>query len=510
MAVVSSRVGAAAASACLAASVFVQAQQPPSPPQSVFRAASDLVAVYATVRDGRSALVRGLTRDDFEIRENGVVRDIATFSNDIQPITLAMILDRSGSLSMHSEAVTAAATGFFDALLPGDRVSLGSLTWDCVPLTDDLPLLRRAVTGATRADHGSPIWESIDRAFFAMASEPGRRAILMFSDGVNTDIPPLRMSSDEADGCQPAKTATGATAREVATRAERNGVMVYAVGVETVFGRQHGDLKTIARNTGGDLFPMKAGESLTPVFTQIAEELHSQYLLGFAPTIRDGQSGRIEVRMKRRGLEVRARRSYAVAPDASAAMTSVPVAPLGPLSDEAVLAAIKEGEAGRSLRATCSTPATATGEFFEVALEGPTGRVMRAAREARQRRESLTLADVSSRLRAATVSATAARKVMVLPEPGDPPKAASEPTSGLPNFSNPVLSASAIRLRSLNDTPTLLEPTIESIARFRPAPFESQFALAAVRAIGPSVEAIVYGTKESRCRLNSRALEQVR
>ena len=282
--------------------------------QVTFKSSSDMVAVYATVRDGDGNLVKGLARDDFEVRENGKVREIALFSNDVQPITLAMIVDRSGSLASRAGDVTAAATGLFDALRPGDRVSLGSLTWDCVPLTDDLARLRQAVTGPVMIDWGSPIWESIDRAFVAMANEPGRRAILIFSDGVNTDLPPLNIPATKSTPCQPARSSTGASVKDIAARAEQNGVMVYAVGVEVFGRRRDGDLRTLAQNTGGELFRMNDGESLTPVFTRIAEELHSQYLLGFVPTATDGTSATIEVRSTRRGLQVRARRSFAVRP----------------------------------------------------------------------------------------------------------------------------------------------------------------------------------------------------
>lgn len=299
---------AALAAAALAAGIGASAQQ------VTFKASSDLVAVYATVRDGGGNLVRGLTKDDFEVRENGKVREIVSFSNDVQPITLAMIVDRSGSLASRAGDVTAAALGLFDALRPGDRVSLGSLTWDCVPLTDDLMRLREAMMGPVMIDWGSPIWESIDRAFVAMKDEPGRRAILVFSDGEDTDQPPLNMPSSKSSPCQPAQSASATSVREVAARAEQNGVMVYAVGVEVNGRRQDGDLRTIARNTGGELFRMRDHESLTPVFTRIAQELHSQYLLGFVPTVTDGSSARIEVRSKRRGLQVRARQSFAVAP----------------------------------------------------------------------------------------------------------------------------------------------------------------------------------------------------
>lgn len=303
---------AAGAGLALAASGTVSSGR--QAPRPIFRTQSELVAVYATVRDRAGAIVRGLTPDDFDVRDNGVARDISTFSNALQPITLAMVLDRSGSLAQQTSRVTAAALGFFDALLPGDRVSLASLTWDCVPLTEDLEQLRRVVVAGMPMDVGSPIWDSLDRAFFALTPEAGRRAILMFSDGSNTGMTRPSRGAGEVGGCRVPGAATGATRQEVAARAERNGVLVYAVGVENQQGRQDGDLQSLARNTGGELFRMKDGASLTPVFERIADELHHQYLLGFVPLAREGESRRIEVRVKRPGLTVRARRSYSLAP----------------------------------------------------------------------------------------------------------------------------------------------------------------------------------------------------
>jgi Ca-activated chloride channel family protein len=423
------------------------------------------------------------------------VREIATFSNEIQPITLAMILDRSGSLTSRAQQVTAAATSFFDALLPGDRVSLGSLTWDCVPMTDDLPRLRTAVAGPMMVDWGSPIWESVDRAFFAMENEPGRRAILIFSDGLDSATPPAAMPATQGQPCQPAQSATGASVREVAARAERNGVLVYAVGVEVAGRREDSDLRTIARNTGGELFRMEEGESLTPVFERIAEELHSQYLIGFVPTVRDGRSARIEVRTTRRGLQVRARRSFAVEPDVPAPRESPAAADLT-LTDADVETAIQDGLAGRTIKATCTAHATGSRGYFDVTLEGPVARIMRAARDARDRREPFALDNVTPRMRAATVDVSAIGRVPVPTEP--------EAVEATP----PIVTRLA--LRSLGSRPVLLQPVIANRLRLRPGAFEAEFDLANLRALGHEVEVIVHGVPAGRCRLTQKALAQIR
>jgi len=484
------------------------AQDPPA----VFRATADVVAVYATVRDAQGRLATGLSKDDFEVRENGTAREIAAFSNEIQPITLAMILDRSGSLAAKSREVTAAAMGFFAALRPGDRVSLGSLSWDCVPLTGDLERLRRAAAGRMPVDPGSPIWQSVDRAFFAHAAEPGRRAILVFSDGADGGTqfmtpPELRARSS---GCTPADGATGASMREVATRAERNGVLVYAVGVEA-FGRRRmdGDLRTLARNTGGELFRLKDDEPMTPLFERIAEELHHQYLLGFVPTTPAGQSGKIEVRVKRSGFTVRARRSFLVAPGTTSSAGSTR-AVAGPLSDDEVAAAVKEGLAGRSLRSTCSAESTApAGGFLEVTLEGPVARVMRAAREARQRRAAFGVADVPDRLRQPVVQVSAVGRLSPIVDP--PPGPVSPGNPPIPSATVRAPFGTAIQIRSLGEVPVVLRPIVTGSIRMTAGPYEVEFDLNAFRALGDAVEVIVGSfAGEARCRLSRRALDMVK
>lgn len=494
--------------ALTAASLAAQAGgQAPAP---VFRAQSELVAIYATVQDRTGAIVRGLTQDDFEVRDNGAVRDITTFSNDIQPITLAMVLDRSGSLMAQASRVTVAALGFFDALLPGDRVSLGSLTWDCIGLTDDLDHLRRVVVAGMPIDMGSPIWDSLDRTFFALAPEAGRRAILIFSDGSNMGLSSARPAAGETGACRAFDKATGATRQEVAARAERNGVLVYAVGVENLHGRQDSELQALARNTGGELFRMKDGESLTTVFERIAGELHHQYLLGFVPATRGGGSRRIDVRVKRQGLTVRARRSYSIEDDAPTPSGSVNES--RPVSDAEVAAAVTEGRAGKSLRASCLTPVTATGGYFEVSFEGPLGRIMRAAREARGRGDSFAVSDVSSRLRAPTVRVSAMPRVAAPADPlfpKDTEDALRVPGPPAPRPRTPF--AAAVRLRGIGARPVLIDPVLNVLTGVTLGGRTAEFDLTTFRQLGDVVEAIVYeGATETRCRLNRRALDQIR
>jgi Ca-activated chloride channel family protein len=479
-------------------------------PQATFRAASDVVAVYATVRDRNGGLVRGLTRDDFEVRENGKATEIAAFSGDLQPITLAMVLDRSGSLATRIGDVSAAAHGFFEALRAGDRVSLSSLSWDCAPLTDDVARLRGLVQ-VMPPDVGSPIWEAIDRAFFSMVDESGRQAILVFSDGADSGSPISRFPGFYQGPCQAASEATGATFREVAARAARNGVLVYAVGVEGPSGRRtDSELRTLARDTGGELFRMRHDESLTPVFERIADELHHQYLLGFVPARRDGQVASIDVRVKRPGLQVRARRRYSVAPTPTSASDLVPVAPL---SDAEVEAAITTSASTRPFSAGCLTSVSTAGNYFEVTLEGPVGRIMWAARDARQQGTPFGPSDVTSAMRAPTVRVIASARSSPVAEPPDATPLEQRATSPRPPMT-PAAFAIGLRLRSPEAArPVVLEPTVASVNRLSPSStFESVFDLGGVRALGEPIEVVVLGPANggARCRVSERSLRNLK
>ena len=97
------------------------AQQPAKPQESVFRSATRAVAVYATVSDAQGRLVPDLTQDDFEIYDEGKRQTITLFENGSQPITVVLLLDRSGSMVGNFNLVRSGAEQFVAALRPGDK-----------------------------------------------------------------------------------------------------------------------------------------------------------------------------------------------------------------------------------------------------------------------------------------------------------------------------------------------------------------------------------------------------
>jgi Ca-activated chloride channel family protein len=133
----------------------------------------------------------------------------------------------------------------------------------------------------------------------------GRRVILVFTDGEDT--------------------ASKIGFRTVLERARDGEVMVYSIGLESeIFNgvrtqrtRPSRDLRRIADETGGGYFELDEAASLAPTFTRVAQELRSQYLLGFAPAALDGKLHKLEVKVNKPGMTARARRSYLAAPEKS-------------------------------------------------------------------------------------------------------------------------------------------------------------------------------------------------
>jgi Ca-activated chloride channel family protein len=129
----------------------------------------------------------------------------------------------------------------------------------------------------------------------ALAREPGRRVVLVLTDGADTGHLPGHRAGQ----------------REVSRRARDGGFMIYAIGMEGTGLR--GSMANLTDQTGGGRFELKRDADLSATFARVAEELRRQYLLGFTPTALDGRQHRLEVRLTSPGLSARARRSYLAA-----------------------------------------------------------------------------------------------------------------------------------------------------------------------------------------------------
>lgn len=296
--------------------------------QSIFRTATRTVPVYATVVDPNGRLVSNLTKSDFEITDDGKPVPITTFSNDVLPITVVLMLDMSESMMNERERVRQAAQRFVTVLQPGDRVRLGTFgdeigisPW----LTGDKTLLGRVLQEEVWAGGQTPLWSAVKAAMTSIADEPGRRVVLVLTDGANIcglriagqldaiAMPSVKPGSSAVfrdPAPPPDDPAAEACARfeDVEKMAVNDGFMFYVVGFEGpgLAGLAAG----LAEDTGGGHFELKRNADLGATVTRVADELHHQYAIGFAPLNLDGRLHEIGVRVSRDGLSARARKSY--------------------------------------------------------------------------------------------------------------------------------------------------------------------------------------------------------
>jgi VWFA-related protein len=288
----------------LFSAILLAATLPPQQPP--FRAANSTVAVYATVRNTAGRLVPNLQREDFEVSDDGEPVELTVFSNEPQPITVAMLLDVSASMTGKILNVRDATASFIDALLPGDRVRIGTFGGREVGLspllTGDKAVLRRIVNEEIWPSAGqTPMWTAIDRGMTSLQTEAGRRVVLVLSDGLDSGSMRAEIASLRARAA-----------------AIAGGHMIYAVVYPLPLTAQpptsqptsRRELTSLASETGGGYLALSSDDGLASTFAAVAEELRHQYTLGFTPRLADGKTHSIRVRLKKPGVSARARRSY--------------------------------------------------------------------------------------------------------------------------------------------------------------------------------------------------------
>lgn len=156
-----------------AAAALGSPQAAPPAQQPAFRAGVETVAVYATVQDADGRLVPNLTREDFEIRDNGQPAEITTFSSDPVPITVVLLLDMSGSMGREFLNVRRATGHFFSTLLSDDRVRLGTFGLEIALsplLTGDRDVLDRILDEEVWPDGPTPLWAAMRDGMRSLAA----------------------------------------------------------------------------------------------------------------------------------------------------------------------------------------------------------------------------------------------------------------------------------------------------------------------------------------------------
>ena len=283
-----------AAIVVLSLAISLPAQQP------TFRSGARSVPAYVTVTDGNNRLITDLTRDDFEMLDNGRPQELTIFDNEVRPFRAVVMLDTSISMTHRLKDLYAGAEQFLLRLLPHDQATVGAFN-DKIQFATGFTSDRNSLISSLKdLDFGNEthLYDALYASLDQLEKVEERKVILLFTDGED-------FGSRQGPG-------------RALERARNDEVMIYGIGLETEFfngqrqvrSKPDQILNRFANQTGGGFFDLKKNADLNTSFTRIAQELRSQYLIGFTPAALDDKVHKLEIRVKGPGLKARSRRSY--------------------------------------------------------------------------------------------------------------------------------------------------------------------------------------------------------
>jgi Ca-activated chloride channel family protein len=297
-------------------------KEPEFDDNDVVRVSTSLITVPAEVLDRNGRNIANLQRTDFRIYENGVEQELAYFASVEQPFTVALLLDVSGSTQSQLQAIRTAANTFIKRLRPNDRLLLVSFDGRINVLTEAVTLteLRKQKVRLDAVHDGTLLYDTVGFVLNQrLASLPGRKAIVLMTDGVDNGSKQASLKQNLRD-------------------AEEANVVIYTVQYNTmpqlperlsqisnVKAREHVRTKMIkdygvgstylqflAEKTGGRIYRADDLADVPQMFNAITDELGRQYSLGYYPKgqAQPGERRDIKVQTRVPNLVVRARESY--------------------------------------------------------------------------------------------------------------------------------------------------------------------------------------------------------
>ena len=265
-----------------------------------------LVRVLATVKDSAGALVGSLDKQDFEVTDNGAPQQISVFERQTdQPLSVAILIDNSGSTAKDLRYETDSVTRFVRALVregnPEDSVALFSFNWRTSLELDFTRNAKRAERAlhALHGEGGTSLYDTIYLAGDTLSEREGRHVIIVVTDGGDTTS--YKHYED---------------ALAAAQRADAVLYPIVVVPIPNDAGRNTGGehaLETLAASTGGRIFYPESFSQLDAAFADIIQELRTQYLLGFYPKAVREEPKRfhpVAVSTRDSSLKISSRRGY--------------------------------------------------------------------------------------------------------------------------------------------------------------------------------------------------------
>lgn len=314
----------------------------------IIKVTTQLVSIPVRVMDKRGRFIGGLTKENFKVTEDGVEQEIGLFSNEHDPFTVALVLDMSYSTAFKISEIQNAAIAFIDQLRPDDKVMVISFDADVHLLcetTNDRQTIYRAIRSTKIATSGTSLYEAMALVMNKkLRSVQGRKAIILFSDGVDTTSRASTYNDNVGDSMEldaliyPVRYDTFADVQNMKNGSiikkpppmqipgQENGgvlgtIMQSSVGTASSAGTSVEEyekakeyLDQLAFRTGGRLYEATTTTNLADAYSKIASELREFYSLGYYPKEERaaGKKTSIKVKVDREGVVVRTRDGYLV------------------------------------------------------------------------------------------------------------------------------------------------------------------------------------------------------
>lgn len=314
----------------------------------IIKVDTSVVTIPVKVLDRKNRFISGLNKEDFKVWEDNVEQQIELFSNEQQPFTVALVLDMSFSAKFKAEEIQAAAISFIDQLRKDDKVMVVSFDEEVHLLTEptsDRDKIYRAIK-STKINYGTSVYEAMDLVMNERLKKiDGRKAIVLFSDGVDTssrrafDLTNLNDASELDALIYPIRYDTFADVQAMKNKPVIDAPKVpspippknkspfpFPIPTQTVgmmgdkgttpeeYRKADEYLDQLALRTGGRMFYASTTGNLTKAFADIAAELREFYSIGYYPKDEavKGKKRKIKVKVNRENIAVRARDSYVV------------------------------------------------------------------------------------------------------------------------------------------------------------------------------------------------------
>ncbi|MCK4271609.1 VWA domain-containing protein [bacterium] len=257
------------------------------------------VDFVATVTDQDNNYILDLEKESFSVLEDGVSQEVLRFSRELTPVSMAMVLDVSGSMKRHMRGVQGAAVQFVSQIRPVDRVMVIEFSDRAKviqPFTSDANRLKQVIQ-KTKAQGGTALYDAVVMACDHLKREKGRTAIILLTDGKDED----------KKGKKPGSVHT---LEQAGQAAKETGVTIYSLGLGKGVAKEV--LQDLAKKSGGRAYFPPTVEDLAEVYELVAKELRSQYSIGYSSTnrIRDRAWRMIEVKVPGTEYTVRAKEGY--------------------------------------------------------------------------------------------------------------------------------------------------------------------------------------------------------